>query len=375
MDFLSDRDIQLLNQCIQQIYAIHDFDTFRVEALSIVHRLVPNDFCSFYSTNIQSGQISNILFHNFNSYTPEMERIVYQYFDEHPIVKNMPQTLSGVHKISDFISQQELHALEGLYQQYLRTMGIEDQIVFFVPPANSRDLQFTGIPPTLDGFALHRPQRNFTERDRQILNLLIPHLFQASANVRHYQQLQQQSDLRQQYLDHLGLVIVDVDGRVRSIAPQAITWLETYFQKSSYSSKLPDNLWSWIKNRVNYLTDRLNSCEACLPLRIQQVDRELTIRLVIEPIAEEYLLLLEERTISSLHSLELLGLSQRETEVLFWVMRGKDNKSIASKMNITNSTVRSHLERIYSKWGVQSRTEAISLALDKLGFSYFLPPE
>jgi DNA-binding CsgD family transcriptional regulator len=373
MDFLSDRDMQILNQCIQQIYAIQDFDTFRTNALSIVHRLVPNDFCSFYSTNIQSGQISNILFHNFTGSTPDMERITHQYFGEHPIVQNMPQTLSGVHKISDFISQQELHSLEGLYHQYLLTMGIEDQIVFFIPPANARDLQFSEIPPTLDGFALHRPQRNFTERDRQILNLLIPHLFQASANVRHYQQLQQQSDRRQQYLDHLGLVIVDVDGQVRSIAPQAITWLETYFQKPTSFLQLPDTLWSWIKYYVNDSTDRLNSDRACSQLRIQQANRELIIRLVVETTKAEYLLLLEERTISSLSSLELLGLSQRETEVLFWVMRGKDNKTIALKLNISSSTVRSHLEHIYIKWGVQSRTEAISLALDKLGFSYFLP--
>jgi DNA-binding CsgD family transcriptional regulator len=373
MEFVNDRDIQLLNQCIQQIYAVRDFDTFRVTALSIVHRLVPNDFCSFYSTNIQSGQISNILFHDFTVSMPEMERITHQYFGEHPIVQNMPQTLSGVHKISDFISQQELYSLEGLYQQYLGTMGIEDQTVFFIPPTNSRDLQFTEIPPNLDGFALHRPQRNFTERDRQILNLLIPHLFQASANVRHYQQLQQQSDRRQQYLDHLGLVIVDVDGRVRSIAPQAITWLETYFPKPTSFLQLPDTLWSWIKYQVSYSSDNLDSDQACLPLVIQQANRELIVRCVVEPIEAEYLLFLEERTISSLKSLELLSLSQRETEIFFWVMRGKDNKAIASKLNISNSTVRSHLENIYRKWDVKSRTEAISLALDKLGFSYFLP--
>lgn len=371
MEFLSDRDIQSLNQCIQEIYAVRDFDTFRVTALSIVHRLVPNDFCSFYSTNIQSGQIFNILFHNFTGSTPEMERITHQYFGEHPIVQNMPQTLSGVHKISDFISQQELHSLEGLYQQYLRTMGIEDQIVFFIPPANSRDLQFSGIPLTLDGFALHRPQRNFTERDRQILNLLIPHLFQSYANVRHYQQLQQQLDRRQQYLDHLGLVILDIDGRVRSIAPQAITWLETYFQKPTSFLQLPDTLWSWIKYQVNHSNCRLDSDRACLPLVIQQANRELIIRLLVEPIEAEYLLLLEERTISSLKSLELLGLSQRETEVLFLVMQGKDNKTIALKLNVRIGTIRSHLENIYRKWDVKSRTEAISLALDKLGFSYF----
>jgi DNA-binding CsgD family transcriptional regulator len=86
-----------------------------------------------------------------------------------------------------------------------------------------------------------------------------------------------------------------------------------------------------------------------------------------------YLLLLEEQTLSSLNSLALLGLSQRETEVLAWVIQGKDNKEIATQLSIHPSTVRKHLENIYRKLGVQSRTEAISQALAKLGFLDSLP--
>jgi DNA-binding CsgD family transcriptional regulator len=373
MESLSDRDTQILHQCIQQIYAVRDIDTFGMVALSIIDRLVPNDLCCFYSTNIQTGQMSNIVWHNFTGFTPERERIIHQYYGEHPIVKNMPQTLSGAHKISDFINQQELHALEGLYQQHLGIFGIEDQIVFFLPPHHPRDLQCMGIAPSLDGFALHRPERNFTERDRSILNLLISHLYQAYTNTQYYHQLQQNLGQLQQSIDCLGVIILDRDGRIESIAPAATIWLETYFEKSTSSLKLPDNLWSWVKYQINYLTNKIDSSRACLPLRIQQTDRELTIRLAIDSIGERYFLLLEERTMSSLSSLELLGLSQRETEVFFWVMRGKDNKIIATKLNINVRTVGSHLENIYRKLGAASRTEAISLALDKLGFSYFLP--
>jgi DNA-binding CsgD family transcriptional regulator len=53
-------------------------------------------------------------------------------------------------------------------------------------------------------------------------------------------------------------------------------------------------------------------------------------------------------------------LSQRETEVLFWVMQGKDNKAIATQMSMGKSTIGKHLESIYRKLGVQSRTEAIA---------------
>lgn len=108
--------------------------------------------------------------------------------------------------------------------------------------------------------------------------------------------------------------------------------------------------------------------QACLPLRIQKSGRQLTIRLLIELPGVRYLLLLEEQTLSSLNFLAALGLSQRETEVLALIIQGRDNKAIASQLSVYPSTIRKHLENIYQKWGVKSRTEAIAYALHQLGF-------
>ena len=165
---------------------------------------------------------------------------------------------------------------------------------------------------------------------------------------------------------------MDTEGRIISIAPQAIIWIETYFSKSACLHQLPDNLWSWVKHQIAIST-RTDIITACLPLKIQQAARELTIRLVIDPSLASYLLLLEEQTLSSLNSLELLGLSQRETEVLGLIMQGKDNKSISIQMNIRIGTTRKHLENIYLKLGVQSRTEAVACALAKMGVLHSLP--
>jgi len=71
--------------------------------------------------------------------------------------------------------------------------------------------------------------------------------------------------------------------------------------------------------------------------------------------------------------LELLRLSQRETEVLLGVMQGKDNKAIAVQLSVGASTVRKHLESIYQKLGVRSRTAAIAQTLTKLGVLHALP--
>jgi len=81
------------------------------------------------------------------------------------------------------------------------------------------------------------------------------------------------------------------------------------------------------------------------------------------------LLLVEEEQLQSfsISSLELLGLTQREAEVLFWVAKDKSNAGIAKVLGCSEGTVRKHLEHLYQKLGVQTRTGAVMVALEKLG--------
>jgi DNA-binding CsgD family transcriptional regulator len=53
-----------------------------------------------------------------------------------------------------------------------------------------------------------------------------------------------------------------------------------------------------------------------------------------------------------------LGLTAREAEVLGWVARGKTNAEIAAELFISPQTVRKHLENIFEKLGVRTRTAA-----------------
>jgi DNA-binding CsgD family transcriptional regulator len=377
MESLTFDDTQKLLMGIQEIYTCHNLDTFPIDALKIVDRLVPSDWPLFCLTNTRTGQLFQTSLPSFSGLSPRLievlEKILSEDRQSHPIARNMPQTLHGSHKLSDFISQQELHSYEGLYQQFLRQLGVEDQMLFFLPDINpGRWSELAQADTTLTGFILNRPSCSFVERDRLILNLLRPHLFQAYSNAQKFRELQQNTCQLQQSLDYLGTIILNTEGRVISIAPQAIIWLETYFTKSSCCTQLPDHLWSWVKHQVDGLVHKSDLARVCKPLRIQQNGRELSIRLVLESDAR-YLLLLEEQTLAAFNSLELLGLSQRETEVLHWLMQGKDNKSISIQMNIRIGTTRKHLENIYLKLGVQSRTEAVASVLAKMGVLHSLP--
>ena len=54
------------------------------------------------------------------------------------------------------------------------------------------------------------------------------------------------------------------------------------------------------------------------------------------------------------------GLTAREHEVLGWVASGKTNQQIAELLVLSPHTVRTHLEHIYDKLGVHSRTAAVA---------------
>ena len=56
------------------------------------------------------------------------------------------------------------------------------------------------------------------------------------------------------------------------------------------------------------------------------------------------------------------GLTPREAEVLGWVARGKTNVEIGAALFISPQTVRKHLENIFEKLGVRTRTAAAAFA-------------
>ncbi len=59
------------------------------------------------------------------------------------------------------------------------------------------------------------------------------------------------------------------------------------------------------------------------------------------------------------------SLSPREVEVLLLVAEGRQNKDIARTLFVSETTVKSHLAHIFTKLGVDDRTAAVTVALDR----------
>jgi DNA-binding CsgD family transcriptional regulator len=54
------------------------------------------------------------------------------------------------------------------------------------------------------------------------------------------------------------------------------------------------------------------------------------------------------------------SLTERESEILRWIARGKTNREIAAILHVSPHTIRKHLEHAYEKLGVHTRTAAIA---------------
>jgi DNA-binding NarL/FixJ family response regulator len=63
----------------------------------------------------------------------------------------------------------------------------------------------------------------------------------------------------------------------------------------------------------------------------------------------------------------MVRLSERERQISYMVARGMKNRDIAGELNISENTVKRHLQSIFSKTGSRDRLELAVLALGKTG--------
>jgi DNA-binding CsgD family transcriptional regulator len=61
-----------------------------------------------------------------------------------------------------------------------------------------------------------------------------------------------------------------------------------------------------------------------------------------------------------------MELTAREAEVLYWVVKGKTNRDIGDILGTSPKTVTKHLEHVFEKLGVETRTAAAALAMGRV---------
>ncbi len=152
----------------------------------------------------------------------------------------------------------------------------------------------------------------------------------------------------------LGVLLLDTQGRIAWRSPQVMRWLQ----------QIPD----------------LRDDEAALRLWLLRVVEQgealvglsggvqLQARHLGQGGPGEIMVLLRQVSAASPGSdpaqrrLSSAALTMRETEVLSWLAKGKTNRDIGDILGMSPRTVNKHLEHIFEKLGVETRTAAAAIA-------------
>ncbi|WP_337877583.1 DNA-binding response regulator [Caldimonas sp.] len=168
-----------------------------------------------------------------------------------------------------------------------------------------------------------------------------------------------------QALDVFGnatLAVRLADGRITWQTPLARQYLETY--GGSEDGHLEPGLTEWLRQQAEQV---LVTHEPASRTLVRGAGR-LTLVLHHPSGDGEWFLVLREANDAAL--LEALSatfrLTAREAEVLYWVVQGKTNRDIGDILGASPATVKKHLEHVFEKLGVETRTAAAAVAIGRV---------
>jgi len=317
----------------------HSFSTmpaFREGILPGLRELVPCDLVGYNEVDNRSGR-SLVLLDEPERQLDDVEETLPRLAHQHPVIMRQAAGRHETVAISDFLTTRQFHRLE-LYDEIYKPLGAEDQIAFGLPG------------DVVVGIAFNRARRGFAARDRDVLEAIRPHMAAAFRATRARERAAALVTALKEGVERAGgaVVMLDRGNHIEHADAAARHLLAAY----AGPGLPPAAVGEWLGG---------GPASASLELA---GDRG-TLTVSHSRSGDTAVLLLEERRAGPEPArLRSLGLTLREAEVLCLVAIGRTNDQIADALVISKGTVRKHLERVYGKLGVHSRTEAAARAHD-----------
>lgn len=348
MGSLAARDLDAILDFTLEARAFEDVDAFRRGVLPGLRRLVACDSVGYNEIDLHRGSAFGVS-DPADAMFEGIDELFLAVAHQHPLVARQQAGDLRTYKLSDFLTAREFHRLE-LCQDFYRRLETEDQIAFGLLPG-----------AVMIAYAINRSRRGFSERDRQVLERLRPHLAEAYVQARERERASAVVAAQQAGLDegNTAVILLDADGRVVHASGTARELLASYFGREPRDGTLlPPSFADWVASHSPEASPE--------PLRCVGPRGRLHVRDLNGQVPEPWRgLLLDEQRMRppDVESLRARGLTRRQAQVLRLLTCGKRTQQIADELFVSPATVSKHLQHIYSRLGVESRAQAIARVL------------
>jgi DNA-binding CsgD family transcriptional regulator len=278
-----------------------------------------------------------------------------RFFYEHPLVRYHAGNPDGTsHRISDTLPDRVFRRT-ALYNDYYRNVGIDYAIA--VPLFVDASL--------LVSFVLNRTGRDFSERDREILDLVRRPLAALYRNALALDGVRQaltrvtaEADADQGWV----LVALDAARRITGVAPRVEAWFSRAFGEVVPGAALPEALDRAVAQQFAAIEGAFTI--AAVSGEVAGRDCRCAVQVLWRGDGlRDALVLVRRIAATGQRPAAQAELTVREREVLQWVAAGKTNAQIADILAASPRTIGKHLENIYAKLGVETRTAAVNRGL------------
>jgi len=170
-------------------------------------------------------------------------------------------------------------------------------------------------------------------------------------------------------LDAFGYASITVrasDGKLMWQTPLARELLMAYYGTSAPDA--PQPVVEWLRRHLADAQRQIEPPRLTAELGARRLTFRLHQQIGKDDEGGDWLIVMRE--VSDTAVIEAMSLSfkltAREAEVLYWVVKGKINRDIADILGSSPATVKKHLERVFAKLGVETRTAAAGMAMTRI---------
>jgi DNA-binding CsgD family transcriptional regulator len=354
---LSQQDQDAVLEALRDLYAETDLARLRPLMLRLVSRLVANDWASFNEIAREDHRsVINIRIPDsveIQNRAPGLLACV----GEHPRLKLAPIGSFAAYTMSDFLPWRDF-ARTTMFNDYYRYVGVRYQLFF----------TFDGGHGPFRGIAINRRHRDFSARDRSVLDLVSRHFGQAHANAARFERLQLVATAFEEPRGSaLEMTLnLSADYRVEGLSEAGRRWIELHLGIAFHEGlPAPEPLRRWLRSEQD-LRNQPGFLQEPRPLlRMFGSTGAITARFVVQDADGRMLLFLKSTAPETPVAKPCLPeLTARENEVLSWIARGKSNPEIAIILGLSVRTVYKHVENLFAKIGVETRAQAMVRALE-----------